>query len=304
MPRTSKIGVAIPTYNREGSLGILLNSIPKEIPVLVSDNGNFTSQKFKDDFKHCEFIGSDDVLTYVPNWNRAVNNLHTEWICVASDDDVFYENAFLRFQHYLDLYADSEIIIFGHKNIDENGKEINQWCPSELKVFESPLGYNEFKFGVDARVIGVFFKRELFVRIGGFDENCKITAADSLFIQLALLNAKSIIVPEITVGYRVWSKSLTSQTIATKQWMDDVIYWQQRIKKELQKNQVDKNKVQKYTDEVIALNLREGIATMYRQKKSIADSLRFLKQFEYPMHSKLRTQLSVVKCLLKTALKI
>lgn len=40
--------IAIPTYNREVLLTKLVNSIPKDINISISDNGSFLSDKFKE----------------------------------------------------------------------------------------------------------------------------------------------------------------------------------------------------------------------------------------------------------------
>ena len=303
MSYKSKVGVAIPTYNRESYLRILLNSIPSNIDVVISDNGSYCTTEFKEEFGNRKFIGSDLVVDVIKNWNNAVTNLDTEWICVASDDDIFFANAFDLFDKYSNQNPDAEVIIFGHTNIDEHGKAINSWKIDELKILEAPNGYNVFRFGVDARVIGVFFKKDLYNQIGKFDEAYKVTASDSDFIQLALLKGKSIIVPEISVGYRVWEKSMTGQLIATKQWIDEVIYWQSKIAKELKSQNFNEREIRRNTNEVIALNLKEALFSLRKQNKNLSTALKFLQQFPYPKYATIRTQLSIIKCLLKVFLK-
>lgn len=304
MHNKSRVGVAIPTYNREGYLRKLLSTIPDNIDVAISDNGNYCSPEFRQEFPNRKFIGSDTVVDVIKNWNNAVTNLDTEWVCVASDDDIFYPNAFTRFESCLKAYPDAEIIIFGHNNIDEDDLIINSWSTDSLIVSDAPGGYNVFRYGVEARVIGVFFKKELYNRIGKFDETYKVTASDSDFIQLALLKGKSVIVPEITVGYRVWRKSMTGQLIATKNWMDEVILWQDKIAIELKRLNFTSSEIKKNTSEVIARNLLSGLASLSRQKKNLKEAIQFLSQFKFPYHATLRTQTQIIKCLLRIGLKI
>jgi glycosyltransferase involved in cell wall biosynthesis len=300
----SKVGVAIPTYNRENYLRVLLNTIPDNVNVVISDNGNGCSDQFKEEFKNRRFIGTDQVIAPLENWNNAASNLETEWICLACDDDIFFENAFSEFHLYEEQYPDAEMIIFGHKNIDEEGKEVNSWKVDTLKVLDAPKGYEIFKYGVDARIIGVFFKKDLYERIGKFDEAFKVTASDSDFIQLALLNCKSVFVPKAVVGYRVWKNSSTEQTIATTEWMKEVFYWQSKIASALQKTNHSKHAIKKNTNEVIARNLFGGLSSLRKQKKGITNSLRFMLQFKYPIFATTETQLRIISCLLKTALKV
>jgi glycosyltransferase involved in cell wall biosynthesis len=300
---TSKIGVAIPTYNRQNYLRILLNSIPENIEVVVSDNGQTCSPEFRKEFSNRRFVGSDTVVDVVKNWNNAASNLDTEWICIASDDDVFFDGAFDTVSDYITRYPDAGIIIFGHKNIDEDGKEISKWSSGALRVYKSPDGYNFFKYGVDARVISIFFKRELYNQIGKFDEHYRVTATDSDFIQTALLTSNAVIAPEMIAGYRVWRKSMTGTLIATKEWMQEVIFWQSKIEQRLRAAKFPNREIRHNTNEVIAQNLLQAANSLYKQKKNLSFSTQFLSQFKYPVFASVKTQLQILKCLLKIALR-
>nr|WP_295926887.1 glycosyltransferase family 2 protein [uncultured Dyadobacter sp.] len=304
MAKSSILGVAIPTYKRENYLRILLDTIPANVDVVVSDNGGFTSAEFKQDYSSRKFIGSDVVVNMFQNWNNAINGLDNEWICLASDDDIFYPNAFQAFDQYLAQYADSEIIIFGHNYIDETGKKLGNWKVPGILDLSAPLGYNVFKYGVDARPIAVFFKKELFQRIGELDVGYKITSADSDFIQLALLHGRALFVPEIVSGYRIWSHSLTNQLNTSTEWMAEVTKWQDKIKRELQTLNFPPREIKENTDEVFIRNLLSGLLSLRAQRKGILASIRYLKQFRYPRHATLTTQLKILQCLLKTALNV
>lgn len=304
MGKSHSLGIAIPTYKRENYLRILLNSIPTDIDVVVSDNGGFTSPEFKEEFNHRTFVSSDQVVNMFQNWNTAIDHLQTEWICLASDDDVFFSNAFTSFAKYLNQFPDSDCIIFGHKNIDENGTKLGQWSPSSLSQLHPPDGYNLFKYGVDARPISVFFKKELYNKIGKLDEEYKITSADSDFIQLALLNGITLFVPEIVSGYRIWNKSLTSTLNASSEWMEEIDKWQRKIAIVLKHMNFTNNEIKINTNEVIARNLLSGLYSLKRQKKSLKESLQYISQFKYPYYATLRTQIQLLKCLLRIGLKI
>jgi len=304
MEKSNTLGIAIPTYNRENYLRILLNSIPNEVEVAISDNGNFTSPEFKNEFGHRKFYGTDAVIKIFDNWRNAIENLDTEWICLASDDDIFYENAFPSFFNYRQKFPDAEIIVFGHNYIDENGEVISDWKVSELIQKDAPYGYNQFKFGVDARLISVFFSKKLYQRVGGLDKIFKVTAADSDFVQLALINGKSLFVPEVVSGYRVWKKSATSNFSATKEWMDEIIIWQAKIQQELSKQGFPKSEITTNTNEVLALNLLSGLNTIQKQGKGIKHSFEFLGQYKFPFQATIKTQLKILQCLLKTALNV
>jgi len=299
----SILGVAIPTYKRENYLRILLDTIPEEIDVVISDNGGFTSTEFKQEYSSRKFISSDVVVNMFQNWNNAINGLDNEWICLASDDDIFYPNAFQTFYTYLSQYPKSEIIIFGHNYINETGEKIASWQVPSLLDLPSPNGYNVFKYGVDARPIAVFFKKELYERIGQLDTEYKITAADSDFIQLALLHGRSLFGRDVVAGYRIWQKSLTSQLNASVEWMTEVTKWQNKITRELEAFQFKSSEIKTNTDEVFIRNLHSGLRSVQKQRKGLSASIKYLMQFRYPRHATLRTQIKLLICLLENTFK-
>jgi GT2 family glycosyltransferase len=304
MEKSKKLGIAIPTYNRENYLRILLNSIPEEIEVAISDNGNCTSPEFKNEFSNREFYGTDTPLKIFDNWRKSIEHLDTEWICLASDDDIFYENAFVSFFNYHKKFPDAEIIIFGHDFIDENGKVLGDWKTPHLIMADAPDGYNEFKFGVDSRQISVFFTKKLYQRVGGLDETFKVTAADSDFMQQALINGKALFVPEIVAGYRIWTKSVTNSFNVTKEWMEEVTLWQAKIQKELSKLGFPKGEIATNTNEVLARNLLSGLYTLRKQGVGLKKSVNYLNEHKFPVHATLKTQLKILQCLLKIGLNV
>ncbi|MCE6990956.1 hypothetical protein LZG72_17730 [Dyadobacter sp. CY323] len=280
-----------------------MNTIPADIEVSISDNGLFTSNEFKHEFGDRKFHGTKNVIPIFENWRKAIDDLDTEWVCLASDDDVFYENAFPSFFSNIEKFPDAEIIVFGHNYIDENGVVAGEWKVPSLTEKRAPDGYQVFKYGVDARLISVFFKKSLYKKVGGLDNRFQVTAADSDFIQQALIHGRSLFVPEIVAGYRVWKKSFTNNFSATKEWMDEVILWQSKIRNELERLGFSANEINTNTSEVIALNLLSGLNTIQKQGKGIGNSLSFLKQYRFPVQATLKTQLKIIQCLLKTVLK-
>ena len=54
--------IAIPTYNREVLLTKLVNSIPKDINISISDNGSFLSDKFKEQHENISMVKNENLL--------------------------------------------------------------------------------------------------------------------------------------------------------------------------------------------------------------------------------------------------
>jgi glycosyltransferase involved in cell wall biosynthesis len=296
---TALVGVAIPTLNRQGYLAELLKSIPITIPVVVSDNGNYLDPTFKTKYSRVNYYSSTDILPLYENWNRAVSKLDTEWVCLASDDDIFCQDAFANFHETLKLYPNAELIIFGHKTIDEDGTITGEWTPKQLQMFLPPFGFDKFKYGVDARCISVFFKKDLYYKIGCFNETYKVTASDSDFIQTALIFGKSVFNPTITGQYRVWKNNLTAETCKSTLWIEEIYYWQNRIAGQLKQFDFSSRYVSSLKDEVVARNIIQALTSYNSSKEPITVKIKFLLNFSLPLRASLKTKLILIKCLLK-----
>lgn len=296
----STIGVAIPTYNREDLLSKLVQTIPEQVKVSISDNGSFLSSEIFTERPATVVHKTDRVLGIFENWNNAVKYLDTDWICIPSDDDIFYPQAFEEFEQAIIQYPNANIIVFGHHVIDENESIISTWVPTEAD-FKSGEGYGIFRYGVMARMPAILFRRSSFLELGGFDEFYQLTAGDSDIIQRVLLSGSSVFIPKVTSAYRVWPGNLTSRRAATKEWMDEIVYWQNKIKKELCLKNYSEKKSNQITHEVIIRNLISGLEKLAIQNQGLLPALKFISVVKYPLgahlKSHLRLAINLMKCL-------
>lgn len=293
------IQVAIPTYNRELYLSKLISSVPSYINIYISDNGSFVTQQFKDKFSNCSFISHPEVIGIFNNWNSAAISTTSEWIIIPSDDDIFFDGAFDTITTYINKYPDADIIIFGHKIIDDNDALSQGWMPFKEEVFEPPMGYEKFKYGVEARMPCMVFKNDFIKKLGYFDTYFKLTASDSDLVQRSLLQGKSVFVPKIIGAYRVWKGNLTSQKVATKLWLDEIDYWQQKIATLNTQQHLNVNirtTPFNIADEVFARNLLYGVRSI-RKSKGFSKAFKFLTSVRFPYKAKIKTQLRIIKSL-------
>lgn len=288
--------VAIPTYNRNNYLAKILDSIPKTIKTIVSDNGGFVTREIKESYCHVSFHEQKTVLKMFANWNECVKRVSTKWFIIPSDDDLYLKDAFNIIEYYLEKYIYADIYIFGHNNFDENDAILSYWHPKEEKCFDQPFGFELCKYGVDARMPSIVFRTDLVKQLGAFEESLDFTAADSLLIQKCLLKGNGIFVPHVISSYRVWSSSYTSQKISTSDWLDKIDRWQEllRIFLEGGNNSLRKGQVNRIRDEVFARNLLAGLSNLRRTKDVHAARL-FLRQNRYPKFATMKTQLKILR---------
>jgi glycosyltransferase involved in cell wall biosynthesis len=223
------LGIAIPTYKREHLLARLLDSIKEELPIVVSDNGGYLSQEFKYKYSNIKFI-SDYEVSVLENWNRAANELETEWIVMPGDDDIYYPESFKVMITKLNEFYDSDIIFFGHHNIDEKDCIKSTYLPDSGN-YKSPNGFNKVRMGVESRPPSIVFKSDLFHRLNGFCTDFKVTAGDNDFYQRAALIGNVAFVDVVVSGYRVWENGATRSTIGTLEWLKEIDLLCSRIRK-------------------------------------------------------------------------
>ncbi len=287
----NSIGIAIPTYKRQTQLTNLLASIPKELKIYVSDNGATLTNTFIKQHPWVTFnVLIGNPVTMYTNWNIVVRMTKEEWVVIPSDDDIYYDDSFKIIKSQTDKYSGTDIIVFGHNIVDKDYNIIDRWVPSSLMLYDPPYGFGEFKYGVQARLPSIVIRRSLLIDLGLFDENFQITAADSYLVQQALLKGKSVFVPEVVSGYRVWPNSATSATIGTIEWMEDIDKWCKSLHMHLLSTNEYSHEALKIYSEIYARNLCAGIKNV-RKNKGITGGWAHLLRCKYPYQALPKTQL-------------
>lgn len=299
-----KITITIPTYNRLDFLLQLIKTIPNKIKIHISDNGNFIKNKINQD--NITINSTQSVISSIKNWNLCIKESEeTDYIAICSDDDTYVKDGFNIILETINNY-DADMFIFGNNFIDENNSITGTYCPKEFEILESPNGFDKFKYGVEARTLSIFFKKSFLDKIGHLDdEKFEITAADSELIQRGLLLGKVIFVPKIVSNYRVWSNNETSKWITTKNWLDEIDIWTNKIIKLANSTLTEKQNNfdwDKYKDEIYARNLLGGLANLYRLK-NYTEVFNHYSNARYPKYSFLKTKLRIWKILLFSKLK-
>jgi len=293
--------VVIPTYKRLDMLKKILDSIPRSIRVVVSDNGSSVPDSFILEYPEFKFFKTDRLLEALENWNHCIDLVDTEWFTIPSDDDLYYHDSFEIISKYMDLNEKSDLIIFGHNVIDEKDNILSTWKPTNIFNIVPPGAYSTFKYGVDARFPGMIFKKKLVVSNDCFDTSYKITAGDSKLIQKCLLNGTVSFIAEVIAAYRVWPNNSTALTMASAAWLNEIDRWQEEILAVAESKYSEKGltlSVKKIKDEVYARNFAGGISN---KKKSAGffSAMKFIFSNRYPYHANLKTQLRIVLAVLK-----
>lgn len=297
-----KIGIAIPTYDRPELLQKLLASIPCHIMVNVSDNGMLVSPKINNLTSNITIVGDSTVINMFDNWNRAFHGLNVEVMAIPSDDDLYLEDGFEIIEEETRKNPDCDVFVFGNHYIDENDKVFSTWIPRGYEKFEAPEGFNIFRYGVDARMPCIFFRKALLDRIGYLDSRFELTAADSELVQRALLYGRALFVPKVVGSYRVWGGALTAKKIASDHWLEEIGVWTDKIStlavEEFGKvgKHFDR---QRFVDEIYARNLIAGASNKIRSGENGA-ARKYLFEHRFPKRATLVTKLNYLRVYLKS----
>jgi len=294
--KDNNIVIAVPTYNRVSFLIKLLKSIPKEIEIFVSDNGNYVPEDMKENYSNTSFTMHENIIGMFSNWNSAIENSRNgRYIAITSDDDLYLSESFKVIEEAINRGEDADVYIFGNNFINEHDEIIGSYCPDKYEVFQSPQGLKHFLSGVDARMPSIFFKKTFLDEIGYFDDKkFKITAADSELVQRALFLGKSVYVPEIVSSYRVWEGSATNETIASLAWMTEIELWADKILTLGKEARCELYDWDKYKDEIFARNLLAGLSNLYSKHK-YKELCDYFNKMRFPVRATARTKLKIYK---------
>lgn len=268
----------------------LLDTIPKDLPIVISDNGGHLTEAFKARYARVRFQSGPEVAMY-ENWNRAANAMDAEWIVMPGDDDLYYPDSFASIIQLLRSEPNADIVFFGHHIIDENDQIRSTWQPAPGH-FKAPHGFNEIRRGTPARPPGIVFKAELFRRLEGFGEEFKITAGDNDFYQRAALVGTSLFVDKIVTGYRVWNLGATKQTIATQEWLREVDLWCARVRC-FAAERSTYNYSPTLQDDIYLDNLRAGIRAL-KERGGYGTAWRHFLRSRYPLRVGALDQLKLI----------
>lgn len=262
------IALAIPTYNREYFLQMLLDSVPRDLPCHVSDNAGCLRQSPLQQVEGVRIYSLDSLIPAYSNWIRAASLVQEDYFAITSDDDMYAPGGIDTVRRYIAAHPGFDIYVFGHDVIDEFNNRRAGYVPGRLELLEAPHGFRNFVHGVDARTPSVFFRRAFFEQVGGFDTAFQLTAGDSELIQRILLLGRSVYVPEVVSYYRVWRGSSTQMSQATDEWMREVRVWVEKIAALLQsapaRAALD-GEALPFGDEIVARNLWSGLRGMLRR---------------------------------------
>jgi len=188
-----------------------LEGIDGEIIVIDNASSDDSCDMMKTKFPHIKLIENTVNLGFPKGNNIGVAQAKGEYICILNPDTVVAEDTFVKILNSKFRIQNSEIGIIGCKLIDGTGNflpESKRGVPSPWVAFTKIFGLykisnyfgryyaqhlSENESGKVDILVGAFMmmKRELYLEVGGFDENCFMYSDDIDLSYLVLKTGKS-----------------------------------------------------------------------------------------------------------------
>jgi GT2 family glycosyltransferase len=192
-----------------------LQSIDGEIIVIDNNSSDESCAMMKQLFPNIKLIENKENLGFPKGNNIGVAQAKGEYICILNPDTVVSEDTFLKILDFVTLSAvevqNPKLGIIGCKLIDGTGNflpESKRGVPTPWVAFTKIFGLykisnlfgkyyaqhlTENQSGNVEILVGAFMimKRELYLEIGGFDENCFMYSDDIDLSYMVLQKGKS-----------------------------------------------------------------------------------------------------------------
>jgi GT2 family glycosyltransferase len=188
-----------------------LEDIDGEIIVIDNASSDDSCEMMKTKFPHIKLIENKENLGFPKGNNIGVAQAKGEYICILNPDTVVAEDTFSKILNSQLSTPNSQLGIIGCKLIDGAGNflpESKRGVPTPWVAFTKIFGLykisdyfgkyyaqhlSENESGKVDILVGAFMvmKRELYLEVGGFDENCFMYSDDIDLSYLVLKTGKS-----------------------------------------------------------------------------------------------------------------
>lgn len=216
-PRRPRVSVIIPCYNTAKFVAETLDSVfsqtYKDYEVVVVNDGSpdtveleqvISPWRDKIAYLHTKNCGCAGAR------NNGIRASRGELIALLDSDDI-WESTFL--QVLVDMFEEnpsidvvySNAVLFG--DTDSPGQTLMDMCPPQEEItFESILSHRAWVF-----VVSCMVRREVLVRVGGFDEDLRYAEDLDLWLRIAHGGFKFLPCSQPLVRYRKRAHSLTAE---------------------------------------------------------------------------------------------
>ena len=214
-PSSPKVTLAIPTYKRVATLRYAILSAMaqdyKDFEIIVIDNnperGDETEQymlQYKDNERLSYYKNATNIGLF-GNWNRCFEMAHGQWVTLLHDDDYYFPNYLSTMVSWLTAFPSIQGLYCNrHLWYDEKETEsidVVHLSPYKRHGISQTKNYMLF-LSHPIGPVGIFFKRDNVIKMGGYNPNC-YPIADYAFNWRYHLKYGIYYIDTILVHYRI-----------------------------------------------------------------------------------------------------
>lgn len=215
-----------------------INSVPKDIPIILSCGKNVNSQKITEDTDHSiTSINEANGTTFAELTNAAVKAVTTDYFSILEFDDEYTPYWFTHVQAYIEEYPQNSVFMPLTDILDFSDSHFINFGNAEAwaSSFSNDIGYidNEcLQNYFDFYLTGSVFKTEDWNEVGGLKPLIKVTFWYEWLLRATNQDKKVYVIPKI--GYKHYlgrPSSLIEQYKATVS-QDEAQWWFDLAKKD------------------------------------------------------------------------
>ena len=181
-----------------------LNSVPENVPLIISANFNVTSDLSDWIVNKDTRIVPSESTSFCSLVNNAVKEVTTKWFSILEFDDTYSKIWMNEVDKYIKFKPDVSVFMCLEDLVDDQDKKFigygNEavWASS----FSNELGYVDYdclQNFFDFYMTGSVFNKEDWDSVGGLKESMKLTFWYEFLLRLTHNNKKVFVIPR--VGY-------------------------------------------------------------------------------------------------------
>lgn len=229
-PFTARITLAIPTFKRVSTLRYAIMSALSQdysdYEIIVVDNNperNDDTELFMRQYKdvpNLSYYKNSENIGLFGNWNRCYELSRGEWVSLLHDDDYYFPCYLSTMIKWLDAFPNVQGLYCNRKFWYDN-KEKDSICSVNLAPYKqhgiSKIRNYMLFISHPVGPVGIFFKKENVIKMGGYNPNC-YPIADYAFNWRYALKYGIYYIDTILVHYRIGTNvSIKPETIEAQE---------------------------------------------------------------------------------------
>lgn len=228
------ISVVMPAYNAEDFIAEAIESVLKqtytEFEFIIVNDGSKdnTAQIVR------EFMKRDGRIHFIEKTNGGVsdalnvgiNHAQFDWVAIVHADDMIAPERIQRQLEMAEKYPEVVIWGTGLYHVSSSSKILSAWHvgPTSIEECHKLRQQGEVIQAIHSTVL---MKRDIVLKVGGYDSNFKVAEDIELFDRM-LEYGPLVTIPDPLTYYRIHGSSLTMQNYAKQQKFVDYVVLRQR----------------------------------------------------------------------------